>query len=193
MRHFAIGKVRTNNKEVYLTFDDGPDPGITDFVLEQLDRYGFKGTFFCKGLCAETYPELVSRIVSKGHAIGNHTYSHIKSYDIKNRDYVKDVFSAEQILKTKLFRPPNGCLTLCAWLALRKKFTLVYWSLGSCDWCMDEKGWSHGEELIRTIKNGDIILFHFSEELSRGTKRLLPLYLEWLHKNGFVPKSLAEI
>lgn len=157
-----------------------------------MDKYGFKGTFFCKGSCAEKNPHLVKEIIRRGHSIGNHTYEHILAYDRNGRSYVKDVYRADNILHTLLFRPPNGCLTLYTWWKLRKKFRIIYWSIGSYDWCKDETGQMCGINSLGHINRGNIILFHFSKELQEGTQRILPLYLQWLADNKYTSKAITN-
>lgn len=186
----TVSHLPANDKTVYLTFDDGPEPGITEFVLNELQKYDYKATFFCTGENVEKYPELIKRIVNEGHALGNHTYSHIKAYDIEAKDYVKDIERANVVIHTHLFRPPNGCLTLGAWLRLRRHYKIIYWTIGSGDWRKDSFNYEDAMNLLKTTKAGDIILFHFSNDLEEGTRRLLPDYFEWMGKNSFISETI---
>lgn len=192
MRTFSFTRVNTDSKTIYLTFDDGPEPKITEFILDLLDHYGFKATFFCTGKCAERYPELLKRIQDTGHLVGNHTYSHIKAYDCNAVSYMRDVERADHVLNTQYFRPPNGCLTFLTWLRLRR-YKLVYWTKGSKDWCHDVRDFEDGLRILKTTEPGDIILFHFSQELQEGTRAVLPHYLEWLKVNNFTSDSLTGL
>lgn len=183
---FELRKGGDKLKTIYLTFDDGPESGITEFVLEELAKYSFKATFFCRGDNAEIHPQLIKQIIEQGHVIGNHTYSHINSFSTQNLDYISDVQRADSILHTRLFRPPWGCLTLKDFLSLRKKYRIVYWSLISGD---SELNLFDGplflKRLIDKTKPGDIILFHFCKKHERETREILPYYLKWLSINNF--------
>lgn len=181
----AISHLPANDKTVYITFDDGPEPGITEFVLDELKKYNYKATFFCTGKNVEKHPELIEKILKEGHALGNHTYSHIKAYDIGAKDYVKDVERAGEVIHTHLFRPPNGCLTLEAWLRLRRHYKIIFWTIGSGDWRKDSFEYETSIKLLKSTKAGNIILFHFSNDLEEGTRRLLPDYLEWMTLNNY--------
>jgi peptidoglycan/xylan/chitin deacetylase (PgdA/CDA1 family) len=97
-----------NSAVLYLTFDDGPDPGITEFVLDTLAQYNVKATFFCCGKQAELYPELMHKILDGGHRVANHTYSHINGLKVQSSLYYKDIDMAHNVLKTRMFRPPWG-------------------------------------------------------------------------------------
>lgn len=181
----ALSRIPNDKREIYLTFDDGPEPGITEFVLEELKKYQFKATFFCTGHNAEMHPDLMQRIVKDGHAVGNHTYSHKKAYDISVPQYVNDVDKADNFIHTHIFRPPNGSLTLGSWLRLKKKYKIIFWSIDSMDWRKEKYDYNKSMEELKKTQSGDIILFHFSNKLGNGTQELLPDYLSWLRNNSF--------
>lgn len=181
----ALSKVKGKNRVVYLTFDDGPEEGITQFVLDELDKHAFKATFFCTGKNASKNEKLLQQIIYKGHTVANHTYSHLVSYNISHEDYVEDVEAASKVIKSILFRPPCGCLTLPSWLRLFRKYRIVYWSVNSGDSRKEKFDYVDSVKALRKTKAGDIILFHFSIEHAKATKLLLPGYLVWLHDNGF--------
>ncbi len=185
----CVSRIKKQERCIYLTFDDGPEPDITEFVLNELDKYKFKATFFCTGKNALDHPNLMEIIRVKGHAIGNHSFTHKHAYLLSSRAYVEDVYRADEILHTTLFRPPNGCLLLSAWLKLKKKYKIIYWAIGSGDWRKETFEYKASMKCLESTKSGDIILFHFSQDLQKGTRELLPSYLKWLHKNGF--KSIA--
>lgn len=191
MKLCTINRIGNASKSVYLTFDDGPEPGITEFVLNELDRCGFKATFFCTGQNAENCPELMDEIHRKGHSIGNHSYQHKHAYELDYASYVKDIEKADGVLHTELFRPPNGCLRLSAWLRLRKKYKIIYWSVISGDWRKKSYDVEECKSTLRMTNPGDIILFHFSNEFGTATRELLPWYLKWLSKNGYKSAALS--
>ncbi len=191
LRHFEVHTIPAIEKVIYLTFDDGPEDGITEFVLNEMEKYGFKGTFFCRGDNAAKYPLLLQKLLDGGHAIGNHTYNHIHSYETSSGEYVSDVERANKVLKSDLFRPPHGSLTLKDWSMLKQKYRIISWSLNSGDSDMENFNFNRSIEILKTnTKNGDIILFHFCHRHENETKQLLPVYLQWLHENGYESKAI---
>lgn len=183
---FEIRRINAKQDAVYLTFDDGPESGITEFVLEELGKYQFKATFFCRGDNAEKYPDLLKRITEEGHALGNHTYSHINSFDTPTAEYAADVERANLVLNTKLFRPPWGSITLSAFIKLVKKYKFVYWSLTSGDTGLQSFNKKRAfERITRDTQTGDVVLFHCCQKHAKETKQLLPDYLEWLSAKGY--------
>ena len=192
IRHFMISQINSSDKDVYLTFDDGPEPVITEFVLDELNKYGYKATFFCRGDNAQKYPELLQRIKDEGHSIGNHTYSHLHAFDVSAKKYSINVDMAKNILHTNVFRPPHGRLTLGTWLRIHKDNHIYFWSLNSGDSDMEKYDYNRS---IGTLKNrtkaGDIVLFHFCHKHSHETMELLPIYLKWLNENLYKSKALV--
>ena len=183
--------VNTEEKKVYLTFDDGPEGDITDFVLDELKKHSAKATFFCKGENVEKNNKQFQRILDEGHAVGNHTYSHINSFDTKTEVYINDVIKADKVIHSHLFRPPWGSITIWAFLKLYFRFKIVYWSLMSGDTeggllginrCMDR--------LKASTRKGDIVLFHSCKIHENETKQILPRYLEWLKNEGYQCEKL---
>lgn len=185
LRFFELKSVLTNERVVYLTFDDGPEPDITEFVLDELNKYDFKATFFCRGDNAEKYPRLLAMINSGGHAIGNHTYSHLHAYRVPTKAYIDEVYKADSLLHTQLFRPPHGCLTIRTWCKLRNR-TIVFWSLNSGDSAMEKFNYDQSINSLKSAtKAGDIVLFHFCHKHEKETRLLLPAYIKWLVENGY--------
>lgn len=181
-----VRRVKTKERVIYLTFDDGPEEGITEFVLQELKKYRYKATFFCKGVNAEIYKELFERIIQEGHAIGNHTYNHINGLNSTTYDYLSDIERANTILKTYLFRPPWGAIKFSQFLRLRKKYRIVYWSLVSGDTLLDRFNLDSNIERMKSkTKAGDVVLFHCCKRHETETKQILPLYLEWLNDQGY--------
>lgn len=184
---FQVRKIKTKEKVVFLTFDDGPEPGITEFILSELSKYNAKATFFCRGDNAELYPNLLCKIKEEGHVIGNHTYNHVNSFETSVCKYVENVEKANHIIKSRLFRPTYGCITILTQCKLhRSNYKIVHWSLASGD--TSPKDFNE-VSLINRLKaktsKGDIVLFHFCNKHENETKILLPQYLEWLYRNGY--------
>lgn len=180
-----------NKKNIYLTFDDGPDSDITEFVLDELKKYNAKATFFCVGKNVKQYPTLYRKILEDGHSIGCHTYSHIHGHKTSKNQYLSDVASFETLAETKLFRPPWGALTIKLYLSLIKKYQIVLWHLSSDDYLLDgfnlQKSFN---KLKKGTKPGIIILFHFCTRHEKETRQILPLYLEFLNENNYKMLSL---
>lgn len=189
-----ISFVHKRDNIVFLTFDDGPEPGITEFVLDELKKYSFKATFFCRGDNAEKYPELLQRIKNEGHVIGNHTYSHQHAFTCSTKDYCSDVEKANIILNASIFRPPHGSYTLFTYLELKNKFKSYYWSLNSGDSDMEKYDYNRNINSLKSrTRTGDIILFHFCQKHERETRELLPKYLDWLNEQGYTSKSIDSV
>lgn len=164
---------------IYLTFDDGPIPEVTEYVLETLNKYEAKATFFCVGDNVRKYPDIFKQLKSAGHSIGNHTYHHIDGYTSSAAKYYKNILKADEIIKSPLFRPPYGHITYKQAKALRKKgFKLILWSLLTADFDtkLDPKNmWRYIE---KNIKAGDIIVLHDNIKSFEKIKFVLPLILE---------------
>lgn len=191
LKRFQYKRIPNNNNAVFLTFDDGPEPGITEFVLDELAKYKFKATFFCRGDNAEKYPELLDRIKKDGHAIGNHTYSHINSFNCSIKEYCADVDKADRVLNTPLFRPPHGSHTLLTFLRLKKRYKSYFWALNSDDSAMNRFDYYKSIDMLKNhTKVGDIVLFHFCHKHEKETRILLPEYLKWLFDNGYKSNAL---
>ena len=179
------------DKTIFLTFDDGPEPGITEFVLNELDKHIFKATFFCRGDNAEMNPALLQEIRVRGHAVASHTYSHLHAYDVPAKVYLEDVEKANAVLHTSLFRPPHGSLTFKTWWALRNKYKIVFWALNSEDSEMDNFHLQYAITYLKeNTKQGDVVLFHFCHKHEKETRQVLPLYLDWLHEQGYDCKTI---
>lgn len=181
-----------DENRVYLTFDDGPTPGITEWVLDELAARGAKATFFLLGRNAERYPELLQRIREEGHAVGNHTYSHLRGFTVSSYDYYEDVLAANRLLQTDLFRPPYGRITPQQLSYLSSRFRVVLWSVLSMDY---SKRISPAKSLSIVEKNtrsGDIVVFHDSVKAQRNLRYALPRALDTLQEKGFLLSALTQ-
>lgn len=142
--------------------------------------------FFCRGDNAEKHHDLLDEIKKEGHTLGNHTYSHINSFYSTVSTYINDVEKADEILHTKLFRPPWGSMTIATYLKLIRKYKIVYWDLASGDTNLDKFKCEYSlSNLQQKTKNGSIVLFHCCIRHGKETRKLLPKYLDWLYKNGY--------
>ncbi|MBR5855329.1 MAG: polysaccharide deacetylase family protein [Paludibacteraceae bacterium] len=180
-----------SSKVVYLTFDDGPVPECTPRVLDILARYNVKATFFMVGDNANRYPELLARVHREGHAVGNHTYHHLRGYKTSLNVYMHDVKQATNILKTHRFRPPHGRMTYSQKRALVKQGKTIYlWDVLTHDYssCYSVK------KMLWIVKkytrNGSIIVMHDSLKSKERILQLLPMVIEWLRDQGYTCKTL---
>lgn len=185
-------KVPSLEQELYLTFDDGPTPEVTAWVLNLLKSYNAKATFFCLGKNIEQEKALFERILAEGHSIGNHSYQHLKGRTCSNKKYFEDIEHARKIIPSKLFRPPYGSLRFSQYLHLKKKYKIVMWDLLSYDFDID----LNIEESIRHLKNkakkGSIIVFHDSEKAFPQLKVMLPKLLAHWSKDYTFASLKAE-
>ena len=177
-------------RDVFLTFDDGPTPGVTEWILEELARYGAKATFFCLGSNVEAHPELYRRIVAEGHRVGNHTYSHLKGWGTEVGEYVDDVDRAAGVIGGSLFRPPYGRIAPVQSRALAPRYRIVMWNIISRDYNRSLSPRICLENVIRHVRPGDIVVFHDSKKASRNMRYALHGTLEYLHSKGMKSKAI---
>ena len=175
---------------VYLTFDDGPTPGITEWILSSLDKYDAKATFFVLGKNAEMYPDLYRRIVEAGHRIGNHTYSHQKGWGMSLERYIEDVDFANDLLHTELFRPPYARITPAQARALAKRYKLVMWDVLSRDYNRALSPRTCLRNVTRYLEGGSIVVFHDSEKSFRNMSYALPRTLQVVRDMGLKCKAI---
>ena len=181
----AVWNISTKEKIVYLTFDDGPIPEVTSKVLELLDQYHAKATFFCIGENVKKYPTIFSSLLASGHAIGNHTYHHYNSWKVRSGMYLKDVEEASKYISSTLFRPPYGKLKAGTFFSLRRKYTIIMWDVITCDFDVKVAKEKVFENVIMNAKEGSIIVFHDSKKASENMLYALPKVLAYYSEKGF--------
>lgn len=170
--------------ELYLTFDDGPCPSTTLWILDQLDRYGAKATFFCIAKNVEMYPDLYREILRRGHAVGNHSYSHVKGWGMSVSDYLNDVDMAAGLIHSNLYRPPYARITPSQARMIVERYNIVMWSVLSRDYSRHINGRQCVKNVVPYLKPGVVIVFHDSVKCSRNMKYALPRVLEAIYGNG---------
>lgn len=182
----AIWRMDKDERAVYLTFDDGPIPRVTPWVLDVLDKYGIKATFFMVGDNIRKHPDEFRMVVERGHRIGNHTFNHIRglSYDINS--YLENTEKAcRMMMGTNLFRPPHGYMSPKQYAELKKRYKIIMWDLVTRDY--NRK--FNGEQILQKVKkyarNGSIITFHDSIKSEENLKYALPKAIEWLKEQGY--------
>ncbi|PZX56560.1 polysaccharide deacetylase family protein [Algoriphagus chordae] len=176
---------------VYLTFDDGPVPGVTDYVLQQLAKRNQKATFFVVGDNVRKYPELAQEIISAGHAIGNHTYNHLNGWKTEKSIYLDNIERCDRMLedvvgmKPKLFRPPYGLVKSSQAAEISKFHQIVMWNMLSGDYDHKLKSEKVLSKSIRHTKEGSIVLFHDQLKTKELLPKILPQYLDFILENGW--------
>ena len=187
----VVWRMNPSSKVVYLTFDDGPIPECTPQVLDILAQYGVKATFFMVGENVERYPQLLKRVRAEGHAVGNHTYHHLKGYKTCTYTYLQDAREANTLLQTHLFRPPHGRMKYSQKKALREEGCTIYlWDVLTYDYNPRYSVEKMLTVVKRYTRNGSIIVMHDSLKSKDRMLVLLPQLIEWLHAEGYECQTL---
>lgn len=178
------------DQEVFLTFDDGPTPGVTEWILDELSKHNAKATFFCLGKNVEQYPYLYDMIIEQGHKVGNHTYSHQKGWGMSLERYVEDVDFGNQFLKSDLFRPPYGRIKPSQARVLSERYSLIMWDVLSQDYSHLISPRKCLRNVTKHVQNGSIVVFHDSLKSFRNLRYALPRTLDYLDKMGLRSSSI---
>lgn len=179
---------------LYLSFDDGPHPLITPWVLDELKKYDAKATFFCIGKKVAAYPEVYARIISEGHAIGNHTQNHLNASKTKDAEYMEDVLQAKQYIDSRLFRPPYGRISNFLVRGLRQpRYNLitVMWSVLSGDFDIAITPVKCLHNVILNAGAGNIVVFHDSEKARERMEYALSGTLKFFAEKGFAFRKIT--
>lgn len=190
----CIWDVKTVEKDLYLTFDDGPNPVATPYVLEQLKKYNAKATFFCIGKNVKEHFNLYGEMIAEGHSPGNHTYDHLNGWKEKDTIYLENVLKAKKIIDSNLFRPPYGKISkfqLAQLSADKYKLTPVMWSVISGDFDKSVSGENCYLNVINNAKPGSIILFHDSEKCYEKLLFALPRVLKYFKDREYQFKPIV--
>ena len=180
-----VWKKRSFKKEVWLTFDDGPDETITVFLLDLLKSLKIKATFFLVGQQIQKFPEIVKRITEEGHVIGNHTFTHRNGWFTSNKKYYLDINKAQELMHTQIFRPPYGKLSLLQLRKIKKNFKIIMWDVFSWDFKKDIKLEKIYSNVIDNVENGSVIVFHNNLKSFINLKGILEKILVKLMKEGY--------
>ncbi len=178
-------KKRGGKPVVYLTFDDGPIPEVTPWVLDTLDRYGIKATFFMVGDNVRRHPEVFEEVRRRGHSYGNHTMHHLQGRKSSARRYICDVYEADKLIDSPLFRPPHGLIRWKQARILKEKYNLIMYDLVTRDYARRLDGEKVFENVRRYARNGSIIVFHDSLKAQKNMMYALPRAIEWLMAQGY--------
>ncbi|POY40231.1 polysaccharide deacetylase family protein [Flavobacterium alvei] len=178
----------TENK-IYLTFDDGPTPEITQWVLEELEKHNAKATFFCIGNNIKKHPEIFEKLISKGHSIGNHTFNHLNGWKTSTDDYLENSRLCETICN--LFRPPYGKIKASQAKKLKQLgYQIIMWDVLSADYDATITKEKCLENVVKNVQSGSIIVFHDSLKAFPNLEYTLPKALEILNEKGFVFEAI---
>jgi peptidoglycan-N-acetylglucosamine deacetylase len=184
----CIWEMPNQEKVIYLTFDDGPHPEATSFVLDTLKEYQAKASFFCIGKNVVAHPAIYQRIVAEGHAVGNHTFNHLNGWKTSDAMYMDNIAKAKQYIDSSLFRPPYGKITPFQLTLLSKanfKLTPVMWTVLSGDFDVNRTKESCLQNVLKSTSNGSIIVFHDSEKAFEKMNYTLPKMLEHFKQQGY--------
>lgn len=181
----VLWQKKTSSKVIYLTFDDGPVPEVTPQVLDILDKYGWKATFFCVGENVKKHPEIYNEVLRRGHRTGNHTFNHIKGFSFKAEEYLQNVQQASQFIESNLFRPPHGQITHNQIDALKRDYQIIMWDLITHDYNRKLTP----EQVFNNVKNnlrkGSIVVFHDSIKAQKNMLEVLPKAIEFWKNEGY--------
>lgn len=189
-----IWDIPNTDQKVYLTFDDGPTPEITEWVLQLLAEHNIPATFFCIGNNIEKHPELFRKAIAAGHAIGNHTYNHLKGWKTTNDIYIRNAKACEEAIikhsesriNTRLFRPPYGKIKPYQSRLLRRQgYKIIMWDVISMDFDQSVTPEQCIQNVLQNTRQGSIIVFHDSEKAFKNLKHLLPEAIKGLKARGF--------
>ena len=174
-----------NRRVVYLTFDDGPIPEQTPWVLDLLDRYGIRATFFMVGDNVRRHPELLEEVRRRGHSVGNHTMHHLQGMKVTSRRYMRDITEADALIDTTLFRPPHGIMRWAQAKAIKDHYNIIMYDLVTRDYSRKLNPEQVLNNVKRFARNGSIIVFHDSIKAAPNMRVALPKAIEWLLSQGY--------
>ncbi len=183
--------VKTNKNEVFLTFDDGPHPKITPWVLDILHKYDAKATFFCVGKNIEQFPDIFQQILLGGHQIGNHSFSHYNGFKTPKELYISDIHKCQTYISNNLFRPPYGKISISQWKILKQVYKIYGWSISAKDYDSTSLPNQRIKHIVKNSKPGSILLFHDSEKAFPMLQKILPEILHKLQQKNFIFSSLS--
>ncbi len=181
-----IWRKETINKEIWLTFDDGPHPEVTPWILSVLKEENVKATFFLLGEKIEEFPYLKNKILNEGHTIGNHSYSHRNGWTCNNDIYFNDIDKCQKLMpENNLFRPPFGKITIPQLMRLKKIYKIVLWDVLSLDFQQNITPNKVEKNILRNTSNGSIIVLHNNKKSYKNLQPILSRTIQNLKKSGF--------
>lgn len=182
---------RKKRRVVYLTFDDGPVPEVTPWVLDTLDHYGVKATFFMVGDNVARNPQLFDEIKRRGHGYGNHTMNHLQGMKTTLADYIHNIDQANELIDSSLFRPPHGLMKWSQARAIKERYNIIMYDLVTRDYSRQMNGEEVLANVRRYVRNGSIIVFHDSLKAEKNLRYALPRAIEWLKEQGYEFETIS--
>ena len=186
-------KIPVEENKIFLTFDDGPHPTITPFVLNCLKQYNAKATFFCIGKNVQLYQEVFQQIINEGHRIGNHTHNHLNGWKTTDKKYFENIILAKKFIDSNLFRPPYGRITRFQIQQLQSIFNIIMWDVLSGDFDADLSPQKCLQNVVSNTSSGSIIVFHDSEKAFPRLEYALPKALEFFAEQGCVMEGIKAV
>jgi len=183
-------KISAEKNEIFLTFDDGPHPVITPFVLDCLRQYNAKATFFCLGKNVRQHQQVFRRIIDEGHTVGNHTYNHLNGWKTNDAEYLKNIFVAKKYIDSNLFRPPYGRISRFQIQQVKTAFKIIMWDVLSGDFDVDLSPQKCLRNVVSNTTAGSIVVFHDSDKAFSRLEYALPKALEFFAEKNFVMKGI---
>lgn len=180
-----VWKIPTAEKIIYLTFDDGPTPEITEWTLATLKTFNAKATFFCVGSNVAKHPEIFQQIISDGHAIGNHTHQHVNGWHTDKEAYFRNIKKCEEVVKSNLFRPPYGRIKKSQYELIKEDYKVIMWDVLSGDFDPKTSPEKCLSNVINNTTEGSIVVFHDSLKAADNLKYTLPKVLEYFVEQGY--------
>jgi peptidoglycan/xylan/chitin deacetylase (PgdA/CDA1 family) len=187
-----LWKMPESTGAVYLTFDDGPTPEQTAWILDTLGAFGARATFFCLGAQAEKHPELIDRIRAAGHSLGHHSYSHPNGWKTSTGEYITDIEKGAKFIPSSVFRPPYGLLRPAQYRELIKRYPIIEWSLMPGDYDHTISSDSCFKRVSENVEAGDIICLHDSVKSAKHLRACLPGWLKLFAEKGLSCQALTE-
>lgn len=181
-------EIKTTKKVLYLTFDDGPIPQVTPFVLDCLKKYDAKATFFCIGDNVRKYPEIYKSVLDEGHQVGNHTFNHLNGWKTKTKDYIENILKCSEYVNSPLYRPPYGRISSEQIKEFKKQFPsnrIIMWDVLSGDFNQQINSEQCFQNVVKNSRAGSIVVFHDSLKAMPRLEKSLPKALEYWAKEGF--------
>lgn len=187
----AIWRILHRGKKVvYLTFDDGPIPEETPWVLDTLDRYGVKATFFMVGDNVRKHPEVFEEVKRRGHSYGNHTMHHLQGLKVGATTFFRDITEADRLISSTLFRPPHGIISPWQTKLIKRHYNIIMYDVVTRDYSKRISKEQVLDNVKRYVRNGSIIVFHDSLKAHDRMRYALPLAIEWLKEQGYEFRAL---
>lgn len=180
-----IWRIPNDENAVFLTFDDGPTPEVTDFVLEELKKYNAKATFFLIGEKAALHKSYISKILEAGHSVGNHTYNHLSAWSTPNEHFIENIKKTDAVFSSTLFRFPYGKIKMRGLSKILDKKRIIGWDILAYDWDAEIDVEKTIETIVKETRSGSILVFHDSLKAEKNLRKMLPEILKKLQEKHF--------